>query len=160
MQQGQAFQHQPSAPTRIHHQSTAIPTNAGNSRTRNAALTSTLFAASVASIPMDSSGITAEQACNMKPCNPGPTYTFKNGLKLNAFGVFYGVTSILLGIPWFFGLLLCELQQKLLPGLDPTKRVPIFFGNIWGHTLLFFTRCFPVMEGREHLDNVFGRDGK
>lgn len=86
----------------------------------------------------------------------GPfTFKCKYGY-LNPFAIYYGITSILLGIPWFVALNICQLFYKL-GGLkfDKLRRLPIMCSYIWGVTLLRLTRSYPEVEKKEIMDNFF-----
>lgn len=75
---------------------------------------------------------------------------------INPFAIYYGVTAILLGIPWFVALNICQLFYKLVgKKLDKLRYMPIFISHIWGVVLLRLTRSYPVIEGQEILDNFF-----
>lgn len=74
---------------------------------------------------------------------------------LNPFAIYYGVTSILLGIPWFIALNLCQLLYAITGNrADKFKRLPTFFSQLWGETLMKLTRSTPVIEGKEILQKL------
>ncbi len=76
--------------------------------------------------------------------------------KLNPFAIYYGITSILLGIPWFVALNICQLVYKLTGyKFDKLRRLPIFFSHVWGTVLMRLTRSFPTIEGKDILDKYF-----
>lgn len=87
---------------------------------------------------------------------PRPIITFgSSGLKLNLFGTIYGSVAIFLGIFWYAGLWLCDLFDRVtFRKIDPFFRVPITLGHLWGRTLLFIMRCFPVITGKENLKEL------
>jgi 1-acyl-sn-glycerol-3-phosphate acyltransferase len=95
-----------------------------------------------------------------KSFNPGPTINLsKSGFtKMNLFGFYYGLVACILGIPWFIALSTLQLIYKIFPKFDTTRKIPIMVGNIYGYTLLFLTRCFPTVKGRENLASVLGKD--
>lgn len=75
---------------------------------------------------------------------------------LNPFAIWYGSIAILLGLPWFGALCLCQLLNKVSNGkLDKMKRLPIFFSQIWGTLLLRMTRSHPKVEGTEILKKFY-----
>lgn len=75
---------------------------------------------------------------------------------LNPFAIYYGVTSILLGIPWFFALCFCQILYKIAgERVDKFKRLPTFFSHVWGTVLLRLTRSYPEIQGKEILDKFF-----
>eukprot|EP00557_Chaetoceros_sp_GSL56_P002612 CAMPEP_0176496084 /NCGR_PEP_ID=MMETSP0200_2-20121128/11009_1 /TAXON_ID=947934 /ORGANISM="Chaetoceros sp., Strain GSL56" /LENGTH=387 /DNA_ID=CAMNT_0017894021 /DNA_START=163 /DNA_END=1326 /DNA_ORIENTATION=+ len=81
---------------------------------------------------------------------------------LNPFAIYYGLTSILLGLPWFVVLTMCQIMYKITNNAwDKMRRVPIFFSHIWGVLLLRLTRSYPTVEGMEILDKFYkeGRTG-
>ena len=87
---------------------------------------------------------------------PGPEITFgSSGLKLNLFGFLYGFVAITTGLLWYAELTLCQIQRKLFPNIDKNRRGPIFFGHLWGYILLRTMRCFPLVEGRENLEELY-----
>lgn len=74
---------------------------------------------------------------------------------LNPFAIYYGATSILLGIPWFIALNLCQLFYTITGNkIDKLKRLPNFVSQIWGESLMKLTRSTPVIEGQEILDKL------
>jgi len=76
--------------------------------------------------------------------------------RLNPFAIYYGTVAILLGLPWFVGLVLCQLFYKVTRDrVDKNKRMPHFISHLWGMTLLRLSRSFPKMEGKEHLTKFF-----
>lgn len=78
---------------------------------------------------------------------------------LNPFAIYYGVTSILLGLPWFVELMCLNLFYKLTRNkLDKFKRMPVFFSHIWGVLLMFFSRSFPQIEGLDKLEKFYSDD--
>jgi hypothetical protein len=75
---------------------------------------------------------------------------------LNPFAIYYGVTSIILGIPWFVALNICQLIYKVTGDrFDKFRRLPIFFSHVWGVVLLRLTRSYPKIENKEVLDQFF-----
>jgi hypothetical protein len=84
-------------------------------------------------------------------------FTFKTKYGyLNPFAIYYGVTSILLGLPWFVVLTLCQIMYKITNNAwDKMRRFPIFFSHVWGVLLLRLTRSYPTVEGMEILDKFY-----
>mmetsp|Transcript_27480 Transcript_27480/g.34007 ORF Transcript_27480/g.34007 Transcript_27480/m.34007 type:complete len:361 (+) Transcript_27480:138-1220(+) len=75
---------------------------------------------------------------------------------LNPFAIYYGVVAILLGLPWFVGLTLCQLLYKLTGDrIDKFRRIPTTISQMWGVVLLALCRSRPEVEGREILQNFF-----
>lgn len=75
---------------------------------------------------------------------------------LNPFSIYYGVTAILLGLPWFMELMLTNLLYIITRGkIDSLKAIPVFFSQIWGVTLLHLSRSVPKVVGREKLDEFY-----
>jgi 1-acyl-sn-glycerol-3-phosphate acyltransferase len=71
---------------------------------------------------------------------------------LNPYAIFYGVTSILLGIPWFIALNLCQLMYAISDKFDKMKWYPSLFSHMWGVALMNLTRSNPKITGQEILD--------
>ncbi|KAL7470604.1 hypothetical protein ACHAXS_010858 [Conticribra weissflogii] len=66
---------------------------------------------------------------------------------LNPFGIYYGLTSIALGLVWFVGLTASQLLYKVTGDkLDKKRRIPVFLSHVWGTLLMLFTACFPKIE--------------
>jgi 1-acyl-sn-glycerol-3-phosphate acyltransferase len=79
---------------------------------------------------------------------------------LNPFGIYYGLTSILLGIPWFFALCLCQLLYFVTGNrVDKQRAIPTFLSHIWGLSLMTLTRCWPKIKNKEILDNFYKNGG-
>ena len=71
---------------------------------------------------------------------------------LNPFAIYYGLTSILLGLPWFVALTCYQLIQFVtFRRFDRLRRIPVHLNQLWGESLLVFTRCFPEMIHRDRL---------
>ncbi len=77
---------------------------------------------------------------------------------MNLFGFYYGLVACMFGIFWFIGLSAMDLIYKIFPNYDPTRRIPVFIGNVYGHVLAFLTRCYPIVKGRENISNILGKD--
>mmetsp|Transcript_19349 Transcript_19349/g.27577 ORF Transcript_19349/g.27577 Transcript_19349/m.27577 type:complete len:364 (+) Transcript_19349:122-1213(+) len=123
---------------------------------------SKLFAASSAAAApsVGNAMIPLDQDPSTKPFNPGPTINLnkKGTAKMNLFGFYYGLVACVMGIPWFIGLSIMQLVYRIFPKFDQTRKIPIFIGNIYGHVLLFLTRMYPTVTGRENLASVLGKD--
>lgn len=75
---------------------------------------------------------------------------------LNPFGIYYGLMAILLGIPWLFGLLGCQLLYFVTGNrVDKFKRIPIFISHVWGVSLLRLTRNYPKIDNKDILKNFY-----
>lgn len=75
---------------------------------------------------------------------------------LNPFAIYYGVTSILLGLPWFLALTGYQLLQFITIGrFDRLRRIPVHLNQLWGESLLILTRCFPEMIHRDVLQKFY-----
>ena len=75
---------------------------------------------------------------------------------LNPYAIYYGVVAILLGIPWFIALNVCQVLYKLSGNkLDKFRFLPIFFSQLWGIALLRLTRSYPEVEGKEILEKYY-----
>jgi 1-acyl-sn-glycerol-3-phosphate acyltransferase len=75
---------------------------------------------------------------------------------LNPYGIFYGLASYILGIPWFIALNLCQLIYKLTNYKFDTKRkIPMFASQLWGQVLLFLTYNKPIIENRHILEKFY-----
>lgn len=84
-------------------------------------------------------------------------FTFKTKYGyLNPFAIYYGLTSILLGLPWFAVLTLCQIMYKITNNAwDKMRRFPIFFSHVWGVLLLRLTRSYPTVQGMDILDKFY-----
>lgn len=84
-------------------------------------------------------------------------FTFKTKYGyLNPYAIYYGITSILLGLPWFIVLTMTQIMYKITNNKwDKMKRAPIFFSQIWGHVLLKLTGSIPEIEGKDILKKFY-----
>jgi len=81
---------------------------------------------------------------------------------LNPFAIYYGLTSILLGLPWFVALNMCQVLYAVTRSkVDKLKRLPTFFSHVWGILLLRLTRSYPEVVNQDKLDKFYkeGRAG-
>ena len=71
---------------------------------------------------------------------------------LNPYAIYYGLTSIVLGLVWFVALSTAQLFYFVTRNrFDKNRRIPVFLSHVWGTLLLRMTRSFPVMENRDVL---------
>jgi len=77
---------------------------------------------------------------------------------MNLFGFYYGFIACFFGIFWFIGLTIMDLIYKMFPKYDPTRKIPVLIGNIFGHVLLSLTRCYPIVKGKENISSILGKD--
>jgi hypothetical protein len=79
------------------------------------------------------------------------TFNTKFGA-LNPYACYYGITSILLGIPWFCAMCMCQFFYAITGNrIDRNRWLPIRITQIWGTTLLTLTRNWPKLENRDIL---------
>ena len=77
---------------------------------------------------------------------------------LNPYGIFYGLTSIALGLVWFVALLASQLFYKVTGSkLDKKRRIPVTLNHIWGTLLMLFTGCFPKIENGDLIKKFHKR---
>jgi hypothetical protein len=75
---------------------------------------------------------------------------------LNAYGLFYGLTSIFLGIPWFFALTLYQFFTLVTGGIfDKQRRIPVMLNQLWGTTLMSLTGNWPKYERLDILKRFY-----
>jgi len=75
---------------------------------------------------------------------------------LNPYGIYYGLIAIILGIPWFFELMACQLMYTITRNrFDKFTRIPLFFSHLWGVLLLRLTRNYPKMENLDVLHKFY-----
>lgn len=66
---------------------------------------------------------------------------------LNPFAIYYGLTSIALGLVWFAALSIMQIFYKLTGDrFDKRRRIPVFLSHVWGTCLMALTGCFPKVE--------------
>ena len=73
----------------------------------------------------------------------------------NPFGIFFGVTAIVLGLPWFVSLVACEMMYKYSKDFDKLRAVPVFFSHIWQVFLLTITRSMPKVVNGDILKEFY-----
>jgi hypothetical protein len=60
------------------------------------------------------------------------TFNTKYGA-LNPYAIYYGLTSILLGIPWFLAMLMCQFFYLITGNrIDRNRGLPIRITQLWG----------------------------
>jgi Acyltransferase len=75
---------------------------------------------------------------------------------LNPYAIYYGLVSILLGLPWFVALTACQLFYAVTRNkLDPQRRIVGFITQIWGVSLMRLTRATPAMENWHILQEFY-----
>ncbi len=75
---------------------------------------------------------------------------------LNPFAIYYGITSILLGLPWFMALTVYQFLQLITFGrFDRLRRIPVMLNQLWGESLMALTRCRPEMIHRDILQKFY-----
>lgn len=77
---------------------------------------------------------------------------------MNLFGLYYGFIACFFGIFWFAGLTIMDIIYKVFPKYDPTRKIPVLLGNVYGHVLLGLTRCYPIVKGKENIASIMGND--
>lgn len=100
----------------------------------------------------------------------GPEITLgSKGLKMNLYGLFYGVLGISLGLIWWSSLMLLEGFYKLCPPwknkdkdniIDPHRWLPTTISYLWGFAVLSLTGCLPKVEGKENLKLLYDKENK
>lgn len=91
---------------------------------------------------------------------PGPEISI-GSLKLNWYGVIWGIIGVSLGFFWWAGLAFCQVFQFLTrQKFDPQWRLPVEVGHLWGTVVLRLTNCYPVVSGKENLKAIYKRDKK
>jgi len=87
----------------------------------------------------------------------GGPFTFRTKYgALNPYAIYYGVTSIFLGLFWYAALLGLDLLYFLSRGrFDKRRRLVNFFSQMWGETLMRFVWARPKFEGRHILKEFY-----
>jgi hypothetical protein len=87
----------------------------------------------------------------------GGRFTFDTKFgALNPYAIYYGLTSISLGIPWFCAMCMCQFFYAITGNrIDKNRWLPIRITQIWGTTLLTLTRNWPKLENRDILLNFY-----
>jgi hypothetical protein len=132
----------------------AKPIELPNSSVTAAAATSTPAAASASASA--SKALSKEERKKLIRQEGGPfAFNTKFGA-LNPFAIYYGLTSIVLGLAWYAALTLYQGVHVLGRGqFDKQRRIPIALNQLWGETLMFLTRCRPAMEHRDILNKFY-----
>lgn len=74
---------------------------------------------------------------------------------INLYGLYYGLTSIFLGLIWTVANFFTWLTYKftwnilLLKNFDKGRRISVFLAHVWGVWLMRLTRCYPIIESRD-----------
>ena len=77
---------------------------------------------------------------------------------LNPFAIYYGLTSIGLGLVWFAALTLSQVFYKLTGNaIDKKRRIPVFLSHVWGRLLMAFTGCTPKIENGDLIKEFHKR---
>ena len=93
-----------------------------------------------------------------KEFHPGPEVSI-GSLKLNIFGVLFGIIGVSLGFLWWLGLAFCQLFQFVTrQKFDPYWRLPVEVSHLWGTLTLRLTNCYPVITGKENLKEIYKKD--
>ena len=75
---------------------------------------------------------------------------------LNPFAIYYGITSIVLGLPWFMALTVYQFLQLItFRRFDRLRRIPVLLNQLWGESLMVLTRCYPEMIHRDVLQKFY-----
>lgn len=75
---------------------------------------------------------------------------------MNPYGIFYGITSILLGILWWLELTACRFLYFVSRNRVDSKRIiPNLCNQIWGTFGMFFTRGFPEYVNMHILEEFY-----
>ena len=71
----------------------------------------------------------------------GGLFTFNTKFgALNPYAIYYGLTSILLGIPWFLAMLMCQFFYFITGNrIDRNRSLPVRITQIWG-TVSYLTK--------------------
>lgn len=74
----------------------------------------------------------------------------------NPYGLYYGITSIALGLIWYAELTMCKFLYFISRNkFDSQRRIPVFFSQIWGTLLMALTRGFPEFENMHILKDFY-----
>lgn len=108
----------------------------------------------------ESVALTPAQEEMKKLRKEGGIFTFKTKYgALNPFAIYYGVTSILLGLPWFFFLTVSQLFYTITRNtVDKLRRFPVFLSHVWGVTLMRLTRCTPELVNADILKEFYKKN--
>jgi hypothetical protein len=86
----------------------------------------------------------------------GPLTFYTKFGALNPYAIYYGLTSILLGIPWFFAMTMCQFFYFITGNrIDRNRGIPIRITQLWGTTLLTLTRNWPKLENYDLLQKFY-----
>jgi len=75
---------------------------------------------------------------------------------LNPYAIYYGLTSLFLGLPWFAALKASQFTYWITRGrFDKNRRIPVFLSHVWGVALMRLTRSYPEIENLEILEKFY-----
>jgi hypothetical protein len=75
---------------------------------------------------------------------------------LNPFAIYYGLISILMGLPWLVALTVCQLFYALtFNRFDKQRKAINFLNQLWGTSVMTLTRCWPKMIGLDTLQKFY-----
>lgn len=75
---------------------------------------------------------------------------------LNPYAIYYGLTSILLGLPWFAALTMCQFFYFVTRNrIDKQRRMAGFVTQMWGVALMALTRARPPVENAHILQDFY-----
>ena len=138
-----------------HLQGVSLPNNACNILINKAKPSIRRFSVSDVSISSSngstSAKLTKQQICQQLIKSEGGPLAFNTKYgALNPFAIYYGITSIVLGLVWFVALSFMQLVYKITGDrFDRKRRIPVFLGHCWGTALLALTGSFPKIEKRK-----------
>ena len=137
-------------PTRI--RAHYLPSRSNNRITSHKSRPPSILSAADASLPSTESSpqpiMTKQQKRLAQIKSEGGPLSFNTKYgALNPYAIYYGVTSIALGIVWFIALSVMQIVYKLSGDrFDKKRRIPVFLSQCWGTALLGLTGCFPRIE--------------
>lgn len=139
-----------------------LPTPHARPRKGSVSFTNSLRAAAASAIPAPEENASTDAAGEAEPAKvskkellkqkgykEGGLFTFntKYGF-LNPYAIYYGITSIFLGLFWYAALWGCQLFYFLTGNrIDKRRRLVTFFSQVWGESLMLLARLRPEVEG-------------
>ena len=111
------------------------------------------------SFASDNKTLTKQQKRNEQIKKDGGILAFNTKYgALNPFAIYYGLTSITLGLVWFAALTCCQILYKVTGDrVDRRRRIPVFLSHVWGTLLMLFTGCFPKIENGDIIKKFHER---
>jgi hypothetical protein len=86
----------------------------------------------------------------------GPFVIYTKFGAMNPYGIYYGLVSILLGIPWFLALTMYQLFTVASRGrFDRQRQIPVALNHLWGVTLMTLTGAWPKYQGLDILKTFY-----